>query len=261
MESLTSGTMAGTGSFRCRACGYVLTLTGTDTLTDCPGCGGRDFARASLFSAAERPGRVGAARATDRERLAGISPAAPIAASPPYAGSGSGLARAERSAGYGLAGYGESSEGPGSSTDADSPSTRADTLNADLLGQGAPAKPEPAASKAWLEQVRAGLHDPGEYLAYEYGSELRTVPLTREWTRIGRSLAADIRFDDPTVSRRHALIVRQADGVHALDDRSLNGVFVNGSRIEGSGIAQRSLKDGDEILIGRYRLRFISIPA
>ena len=32
----------------------------------------------------------------------------------------------------------------------------------------------------------------------------------REWTRIGRSLAADVRFDDPTVSRRHALIVRQA---------------------------------------------------
>ena len=59
---------------------------------------------------------------------------------------------------------------------------------------------------------------------------MRTVPLTREWTRIGRSLAADVRFDDPTVSRRHALIVRQADGVRVLDDRSLNGVFVNGER-------------------------------
>jgi len=46
--------------------------------------------------------------------------------------------------------------------------------------------------------------------------------LHREWTRIGRSLAADIRFDDPTVSRRHALIVRQPDGLRVLDDRSLN---------------------------------------
>ena len=85
------------------------------------------------------------------------------------------------------------------------------------------------------------------------------VPLVREWTRIGRSLAADIRFDDPTVSRRHALIVRQPDGVRVLDDRSLNGVFVNGERVE-----WRTLEDGDEILDGRYRLSYLdvaSVPA
>ena len=89
---------------------------------------------------------------------------------------------------------------------------------------------------------------------YEESGEWRTVALTREWTRIGRSLVADVRFDDPTVSRRHALIVRQPDGVRVLDDRSLNGVFVNGARIEG-----RALKDGDEILVGRYRLSFLSV--
>ncbi len=82
------------------------------------------------------------------------------------------------------------------------------------------------------------------------------MPLTREWTRIGRSLAADVRFDDPTVSRRHALIVRQPDGVRLLDDRSLNGVFVNGARVEG-----KALQDGDEIIVGRYRLRFVRIAA
>ena len=69
---------------------------------------------------------------------------------------------------------------------------------------------------------------------------------------MGRSLAADVRFDDPTVSRRHALIVRQADGVRVLDDRSLNGVFVNGERVE-----WRVLCDGDEIVVGRYRLHFL----
>ena len=69
-------------------------------------------------------------------------------------------------------------------------------------------------------------------------------------------LAADLRFDDPTVSRRHALIVRQADGVRVLDDRSLNGVFVNGERVE-----WRVLADGDEIVVGRYRLHFLSIAA
>jgi predicted nucleic acid-binding Zn-ribbon protein len=50
MDSLTSGTIAGAGSFRCRRCGYTLTLAGSDTLSDCPGCGGADFVRASLFS-------------------------------------------------------------------------------------------------------------------------------------------------------------------------------------------------------------------
>ena len=85
--------------------------------------------------------------------------------------------------------------------------------------------------------------------------ELRTVALSREWTRIGRSLAADVRFDDPTVSRRHALIVRQADGVvRLLDDRSLNGVFVNNARVEA-----KTLEDGDEIIVGRYRLCFLSL--
>ena len=79
--------------------------------------------------------------------------------------------------------------------------------------------------------------------------------LTREWTRIGRSLAADIRFDDPTVSRRHALIVRQPDGLRVLDDRSLNGVFVNGERVEWSTLA-----DGDEVVIGRHHLHFVDVP-
>jgi len=67
---------------------------------------------------------------------------------------------------------------------------------------------------------------------------------------------ADVRFDDPTVSRRHALIVRQPDGVRVLDDRSLNGVFVNGERVE-----WRALKDGDEIVVGRYRLQYLHLTA
>ena len=56
------------------------------------------------------------------------------------------------------------------------------------------------------------------------------------------------------MSRRHALIVRQPDGVRVLDDRSLNGVFVNGERVE-----WRELLDGDEIVVGRYRLTFLEV--
>ncbi len=115
--------------------------------------------------------------------------------------------------------------------------------------------PRPGPRRAAGQRRREQIEQPGEYLCYEDGGELRTVALTREWTRIGRSLAADVRFDDPTVSRRHALIVRQPDGVRLLDDRSLNGVFVNGARVDG-----KALQDGDEIIVGRYRLAFLSVP-
>ena len=183
MESLSSGTFVGAGSFRCSSCDYTLTLSGSDTLTDCPSCGGKEFVRASLFSNTER-----ISHSEEREEVL-FTPAAP--------------GREER-----------------------------------------------------LALARARIEEPGEYLCYEEGGALKTIPLTREWTRVGRSLAADVRFDDPTVSRRHALIVRQADGVRLLDDRSLNGVFVNGARVDG-----RALEDGDEIIVGRYRLMFVRVPA
>jgi predicted RNA-binding Zn-ribbon protein involved in translation (DUF1610 family) len=125
-----------------------------------------------------------------------------------------------------------------------------------LAGRGPQGDIPQPERDALLTKARALVAGPGEYIVYEESGEWRTVALTREWTRIGRSLAADVRFDDPTVSRRHALIVRQPDGVRVLDDRSLNGVFVNGARIEG-----RTLRDGDEILVGRYRLSFLSITA
>lgn len=105
-----------------------------------------------------------------------------------------------------------------------------------------------------LVEIRERLEHPGEYLAFSEDGHEKVVALTRDWTRIGRSLTGDLRLDDPTVSRRHALLGRQPDGVRLLDDRSLNGVFVNGERVEWT-----ILQDGDEIEIGRYRLNFIGL--
>jgi len=107
---------------------------------------------------------------------------------------------------------------------------------------------------ARLLQIREQIQRPSEYLAFSEDGHEKVVALTREWTRIGRSLTGDLRLDDPTVSRRHALLGRQRDGARLLDDRSLNGVFVNGERVEWT-----ILHDGDEIEIGRYRLNFISL--
>ncbi len=113
------------------------------------------------------------------------------------------------------------------------PPTRTSRPEAPLV-QPAPAD-RGAAREGGAGPARAARRVP----LFEEGGELRTVALTREWTRIGRSLAADVRFDDPTVSRRHALIVRHPDGVRLLDDRSLNGVFVNGARVDGQDPAGR----------------------
>jgi hypothetical protein len=109
----------------------------------------------------------------------------------------------------------------------------------------------PATAPEWLGEARAELEGPGSHLAFDDGDgAIAVVRLAEGWTRIGRSGSADIRLDDPTVSRRHALVVIGQDGgLKALDDRSLNGLFVNGERVDWTPLA-----DGDELEIGRYRL-------
>src|SRR5580692_11199316 len=67
MDSLTSGTFVGAGSFRCARCDYALTLIASDMLTACPGCGGREFVRASLFSTERIPAGATEAQATSDE--------------------------------------------------------------------------------------------------------------------------------------------------------------------------------------------------
>ncbi|HYY22358.1 MAG TPA: FHA domain-containing protein [Thermoleophilaceae bacterium] len=106
----------------------------------------------------------------------------------------------------------------------------------------------------WLEEAREALVEKGDYLAFEDDERVRIVPLQDGWTRIGRSLSAHVRFDDPTVSRRHALVYRDDRGARILDDRSLNGVFRNGERVELAELA-----DGDELAIGRFRIYFMSL--
>jgi hypothetical protein len=107
----------------------------------------------------------------------------------------------------------------------------------------------------WLEEVRGSIEEPGSYLTFEADAETVVVPLQVGWTRIGRSISAGIRLDDATVSRRHALIVLTDEGeLRALDDRSLNGLFVNGERVEWA-----RLSDGDELEIGRYRIYVLEL--
>ena len=93
---------------------------------------------------------------------------------------------------------------------------------------------------------------PGRYLAIEDGDEIVLLPLNADLVHIGRSPAADIVLDDASVSRRHALVARRGERTVILDDRSLNGVAVNGTRV-----GEAELHDGDTVAVGRVQLRFV----
>lgn len=94
------------------------------------------------------------------------------------------------------------------------------------------------------------LSGPGYHLALRERGKIRTFALREGWNRIGRCSTADLYLDDPTVSRRHAMICTEPGrNPRVLDDRSLNGVLVNGRKTD---VAE--LEPDDELTIGRYRL-------
>jgi|SRR3954447_3676791 predicted component of type VI protein secretion system len=68
---------------------------------------------------------------------------------------------------------------------------------------------------------------------------------------IGRSRRCDFVVADPSVSRRHALLLRGDAGWTLWDLGSTNGTRVNGWRVE-----RAVLRAGDEVELGAMRLRF-----
>lgn len=103
---------------------------------------------------------------------------------------------------------------------------------------------------AWLEAAQRQLSEPGYHLAIRERGEIATFPLPHGWIRIGRGSTAEICLDDPSVSRRHAIVnSKEGRSPRVLDDRSLNGVAVNGRKVE---VAE--LEPGDELTIGHHRL-------
>ena len=77
--------------------------------------------------------------------------------------------------------------------------------------------------------------------------------LDQDVVNAGRHPDSEIFLDDVTVSRRHAVFNRDGDGYTVSDVGSLNGTYVNRDRIE-----TISLKDSDEVQIGKYRLVFFA---
>ncbi len=71
-------------------------------------------------------------------------------------------------------------------------------------------------------------------------------------TLIGRSPECEVFLDDVTVSRRHAELLRDGELYTIRDLGSLNGTFVNRTRVESA-----ELHDDDEVQVGKYRMTFL----
>ena len=102
---------------------------------------------------------------------------------------------------------------------------RASMFEQPTLSEQPPVENDPEEPR-WLRKLRAEIERIGPFLAFEdEDGEVSTIPVPEGWTRIGRSITADIRLDDPTVSRRHALIVKTDEG--ELDVQDLLGHYAD----------------------------------
>lgn len=85
----------------------------------------------------------------------------------------------------------------------------------------------------------------------------RSFDLTAPDVILGRSAEATISLpNDPTISRRHARILRTAGQVTLEDLGSSHGTFINGARVTAPAI----LRPGATIVVGQTTLRYEQTP-
>ncbi len=99
--------------------------------------------------------------------------------------------------------------------------------------------------------VHSGEIAPGEaLLVVRQGPEIGTrYSLVGDQISVGRVPDNDVQLDDFTVSRQHAVFVRQANVWLVRDLGSLNGTYVNNRRVD-----EAVVQHGDDVQIGRFRL-------
>ncbi len=80
------------------------------------------------------------------------------------------------------------------------------------------------------------------------------IALDADEVSIGRHPESDIFLDDVTVSRHHAYVRKVGTAYHVSDAGSLNGTYVNQSRVETA-----ALGDGDEVQVGKFKLVYLAL--
>ena len=88
-------------------------------------------------------------------------------------------------------------------------------------------------------------------LIYQDGDTPQAYTFTAGEVVIGRSPECQVVLKDFGISRQHARIVVDEDGVRIQDLKSKNGTQVNGVPV-----VEAPLKDGDRILLGKFQLTF-----
>jgi pSer/pThr/pTyr-binding forkhead associated (FHA) protein len=81
------------------------------------------------------------------------------------------------------------------------------------------------------------------------------LPIDEPWLVVGRGPVADWMLAEVTLSRSHAAFGWDGKRFFVQDLGSTNGTFVNGTRE-----TEATLRDGDEVLIGKLRLRIVLPP-
>ena len=105
------------------------------------------------------------------------------------------------------------------------------------------------------EPVRSATRDACLVFIYPTGPRMGTrYPLANGPVAIGRGPHCTIQDENPSVSREHALIIRDEEGEYRVSDLgSTNGTFVNNATSQG-GV----LRDGDYLRVGNCLYRFLS---
>jgi adenylate cyclase len=88
-------------------------------------------------------------------------------------------------------------------------------------------------------------------LIYQDGDTPQAYTFTEGEVTIGRSPECQIVLKDFGISRTHARLTADDDGVRIQDLKSKNGTQVNGVPI-----VEAPLKDGDRILLGKFQIAF-----
>ncbi|HEY4451475.1 MAG TPA: FHA domain-containing protein [Solirubrobacteraceae bacterium] len=114
------------------------------------------------------------------------------------------------------------------------------TYRIDETGELIPVEPGEVTAHGPALVIRAGGGRVGE-----------SFPVEGERMSIGRRPDSEVFLDDVTVSRDHALLIRRGEDWYLDDCGSLNGTYVNRSRIE-----SHRLQEGDEVQVGKYKLTF-----
>jgi pSer/pThr/pTyr-binding forkhead associated (FHA) protein len=102
-----------------------------------------------------------------------------------------------------------------------------------------------------VEMGEVTAHGPALVIRAGGGRVGESFAVDGERMRIGRRPDSEVFLDDVTVSRDHALLIRRGEQWYLDDCGSLNGTYVNRSRIE-----SHLLSEGDEVQVGKYKLTF-----